>query len=367
MKYLIDTTLRDGEQMAGIGLTGKERIAIAGMIAQTGIAEMELGIPVMGSTEVENINDIVREYAGLCRFSVWCRCCEDDLKAARNCKVEAVHLSLPVSKLHMQIVEMPAEIILNKITSFVKKAKYDFEFVSLGFQDVARADEDFIIQCIFRAKEVGVNRVRLADTVGLLEPFRTFEIFSRLASRVHGVDLGFHAHNDLGLATANTIAAIRGGARCADVTVNGIGERAGNAALEEVAVGLKKLHHLDCGVELKKLKKLSESVERMSRVTLPVNKPIVGKNVFAHESGVHVNAMLCDKRSYEPLSPEEVGNVRSIVIGRHSGSSSVIHYFRQRGIFLTRAEAKDVLHRAQQMSLTGNIPLENCLEEIASM
>ena len=366
MKYLIDTTLRDGEQMAGIGLTGKERIAIAGMIAQTGIAEMEIGIPVMGDSEIENINDIVREYAGLSRFTVWCRCCENDLDAARRCNVGAIHISLPVSQLHMQIVEMPAEIVLNKITAFVQQVKKEFEFVSLGFQDVARADEEFIIQCIFRAKEAGVNRVRLADTVGLLEPFRTFEIFSRLASRVHGLDLGFHAHNDLGLATANTIAAIRGGARCADVTVNGIGERAGNAALEEVAVGLKKLHHIDCGIALKKLKKLSESVGKISRVALPVNKPIVGKNVFAHESGVHVNAMLCDKRSYEPLSPEEVGNVRSIVIGRHSGSSSVIHYFRQRGILLTRAEAKEVLHQAREMSLSGNISLESCLEVIAS-
>ncbi len=366
MKYLIDTTLRDGEQMAGVSFSHKQRIAIAGIIAHSGIAEMELGIPAMGSAEIENINDIVREHAGSCRFSVWCRACENDIKAAALCNVDAVHLSLPVSKLHMQIMEMPSELVLSKITGYVRQAKQFFPYVSVGFQDVARADEDFIIQCIFCAKEAGADRVRLADTVGLLEPFKTFEIFSRLASRVYGIDIGFHGHNDMGLATANTIAAIRGGATCADVTVNGLGERAGNASIDEVAVGLRKLHSIDCGISLKKLKRLSEEIEAYSGVRLPVNKPIVGKNVFTHESGVHVNAMLCDKRSYEPLAPEEVGNNRNIVIGRHSGSSSVVHYFRQRGIMLTRAEAKEVLKQAQQMSVSGNMPLQSCLDVIAS-
>lgn len=365
MKYLIDTTLRDGEQMAGVGFSSRDRITLAGMIAQSGITEMEIGIPAMGDAEIENINDIVREHAGDCRFSVWCRASEVDIKAAAKCNVDAIHLSVPVSRLHMQIVEMPAEIVLSKITTMVNLAKKYFEFVSVGFQDVARADEEFIIQCIFCAKEAGANRVRLADTVGLLEPFRTFELFSRLASRVYGIELAFHAHNDMGLATANTLAAIRGGATCADVTVNGIGERAGNAPLDEVAVGLKKLHSIDCNISLKKLKKLAEYVQQISGINLPVNKPLVGKNVFSHESGVHVNAMLCDKRAYEPMNPEDVGNIRSIVVGRHSGSSSVVHFFRERGILLTRSEAREVLSKAKLMSRTGNISLENCLEVIA--
>ncbi len=365
MKYLIDTTLRDGEQMAGVAFTPRQRITLAGMIAQSGVAEMEIGIPAMGEAEIENINDIVREHAGSCRFTVWARACETDLAAALRCKVEAIHLSVPVSQLHMQIVEMPKKVVLDKIATYVQRAKKEFAFVSVGLQDVARADNDFIINCITCAKEAGADRVRLADTVGLLDPFRTFEIFSRIASRVYAIELGFHAHNDLGLATANTLAAIRGGATCADVTVNGLGERAGNAPLAEVVVGLKKLHSIDCNISCKRLKLLSAAVEEMSGVALPVNKPLVGKNVFAHESGVHVNAMLCDKRAYEPFAPEEIGNTRSIVVGRHSGSSSVVHYFRQRGILLTRSQARDILALAQQKAVQEDKPLWRCLDELS--
>ncbi len=365
MKYLIDTTLRDGEQMAGVAFSQKDRLEIAGMIAQSGVGEMEIGIPAMGMSEVENINNISREAAGLCRFSVWCRACDIDFDYAEECNVDAIHISVPVSTLHMQVMEMPSEIVLTKINNYVRRAKAGFTYVSVGFQDIARADENFILNCIACAKAAGADRVRLADTVGLLEPLRAYEIFKTISEKIHGIELAFHGHNDMGLATANTIAALKGGANCADVTVNGIGERAGNASLDEVAVSLKKLYDIDAGIDLRNLKKLSEGIEKFSGVSVPLNKPIVGKNVFSHESGVHVNAMLCDKRTYEPIAPEEVGNNRNIIIGRHSGSSSVVHYFRKRGILLTRSEAKALLLKAQEMSRLDNLPLENCLNVIA--
>lgn len=367
MKYLIDTTLRDGEQMAGVGFSKNQRLEIAAMIAQSGIAEMEIGIPAMGDSEVESINDIAREISGLCRLSVWCRACDHDLAQAQKCNVDAIHISVPVSGLHMQVMEMPPEIVLTRINNYVRKAREGFEFVSVGFQDVARADMEFIRNCIVCSKSAGADRVRLADTVGLLDPFKTHELFSYYASCAEGIELAFHAHDDMGMSTANTLAALKGGATCADVTVNGIGERAGNAAFEEVVVALKKLYNIDCGVDLRSLKRISDCVEQISGVALPVNKSIVGKNVFAHESGVHVNAMLCDKRTYEPLAPEEVGNLRSIVIGRHSGSSSVVHYFRQKGILLTRSEAKAFLEKAQVMSRDEHKPLEHCLEVVAGI
>ena len=364
MTYLIDTTLRDGEQMVGIDFSPNEKIALAGIIARSGVKEMEIGIPAMGQDEIDNINLIAREHARYSRFAVWCRARNEDLKAATKCRVEAIHISVPSSKLHMQIIEMPSQIVLKKIQNYVKKAKEIFNFVSIGLQDVARADEQFLFECIQCAEDAGANRVRLADTIGIMEPFKIFELFSNFIAKVKKIELAFHAHNDLGLATANSIAAIKAGATSVDVTVNGIGERAGNAALAEVATSLVKLYNIKCGISLHKLKEISRSTEIISRIKVPVKSPIVGKNVFTHESGIHVNAMLCDQRTYEPLDPVKVGNTRSIVLGKHSGSTAVRHYFFKRGIRLTREQAKKLLIQAKEMSKLENKPLQQCLEKL---
>lgn len=202
--------------------------------------------------------------------------------------------------------------------------------VAVGCEDASRADRDHLARVIKTAARAGASRVRLADTVGVLDPFSTFELVAQLAAE-SPVDLEFHAHNDLGLATANTLAAIRAGARHASVNVLGLGERAGNAALEEVAAALAVLQHADTGIDLTALPALAAKVAQASRRPTAATKPIVGADVFAHESGIHVAGLLKDPRTYQSLDPALVGRCRRIVIGKHSGVTAIAHVLSESG------------------------------------
>jgi homocitrate synthase NifV len=231
----------------------------------------------------------------------------------------------------------------------------------VGAQDASRADPSLLVRSARAAQAAGVHRFRLADTVGVWTPLQVHATVSSLRGNVPALPLGFHAHNDLGMATANTLAAIEAGARSVDVTVNGLGERAGNAPLEEVAVALKKCLRRPAGVDLSRLVALSRLVSTAAGIAVPATKPVVGEGVFRHESGIHVRGLLEDSRSYEAFSPQEVGAApSSIALGKHSGTAAVRHVLASQGITISPDEAVALLaairSRAEHCKSQGGVP-----------
>lgn len=320
--FLNDTTLRDGEQAPGVAFTTTEKLEIAESLAAAGVTEIEIGTPVMGADEIETIRAVVARRLPV-RLMAWCRMTSLDLDAAIESGVHAVNLSLPASDI--QLAAKPGldkAGALQVIEHMVRRAAAAGFFVAVGCEDASRANRDHLARVIETAARAGASRVRLADTVGVLDPFSTFELVAQLVAQ-SPIDLEFHAHNDLGLAAANTLAAIRAGARHASVTVLGLGERAGNAALEEVAAAMAVLDGADTGIELTALPDLAAQVAWAARRQTAAIKPVVGADVFTHESGIHVAGLLKDSRTYQGLDPALVGRCRRIVIGKHSGATAI--------------------------------------------
>lgn len=348
MALINDTTLRDGEQAPYVSFKLEEKLKIAQLLYEAGADELEVGIPAMGLKEQEELKEIVNLKLPIPIMS-WNRATMEDLEASLKCNVQAVDLSIPVSKILIDIkYKSNIDKLFRNLEEVIIAAKKENLFVCIGGEDASRADNELLKEIMDFAQALGANRFRYCDTVGILTPHKTYENISYLTS-VNNLDIEIHTHNDFGMATANSISAIEAGAKSANTTVIGLGERAGNASFEQVLMSLKHQFQEKRNINADKLRELVRTVSRAANKPIDANSPIVGKHIFSHESGIHVNGMIKSKNAYEAFSPGVVGLNRYFPIGKHSGSATLLYHLNALGITPSKAEVQSLLPKVRDM------------------
>jgi homocitrate synthase NifV len=328
--YIDDTTLRDGEQTAGVVFANEEKINIAKMLAKLGVHQIEAGIPAMGGDEKEAIRHIVD--LGLpCSILGWNRAVVGDVKHSLDCGVDAVALSISASDIHIEHKLMKdRQWVLDSVKESTEFAKSHNLYVSVNAEDASRANPEFLTEFARTAKAAGADRVRYCDTVGILDPFETYKRVKVLVDEA-GIPIEMHTHNDFGMSTANAIAGLKAGATYVNTTVNGLGERAGNASMEELVMALQYSEGVNLSIRTSLFRDLSEYVAVASGRTLPAWKTVVGSGLFVYESEGRASGAVRDPMTYEVFLPGEVGLMRRFNVGKYSGPSVIRHKLREYG------------------------------------
>jgi homocitrate synthase NifV len=347
---LEDTTLRDGEQAPGIAFSKAAKLEILDALIALGVRWIEVGIPAMGGEELDTLRASLerREQANLV---AWNRGRVEDVQQSLDLGFRHIHIGLPSSAIHLaNSVGKDRAWLLEQAVALVKRVKDAGAFVSISAEDVGRTDTGFLQEYAGRVAQAGADRLRLSDTIGMLDPAGYARVVRDVA-RASAIPTQCHCHNDFGLAVANTLAGLEAGASWFHVCVNGMGERAGMPDLATMAMSLRHFHQVDLGLDLGRLKQLSELVARHTRTPLQPWYPVVGDNVFSHESGIHSNGMLKDARTFEPFPPEQVGGQRRIVIGKHSGKAGIRHVLAVAGEAIDDAVLDDCLVRVRRAAI----------------
>lgn len=349
---IFDTTLRDGEQTPRIAFSLDEKLEIAKKLDELGVDIIEAGSATVSRGERRAISRISKEDLDADIFS-FCRGLKSDIDHALGCDVEGIHLVIPVSDLHIgKKLNKTRDDIIHITGRLTRYAVDHGLMVEISGEDSTRADRDFVREMFSTAIEEGAERACICDTTGISTPENMYELISDIKADVDA-PLAVHCHDDFGLATANTLAGLRAGAEEAHLTVNGIGERGGNAALEEVVVALFELYGYETDIQPKNIYEVSKLVERYSASPIPDSKAIVGKNAFTHEAGIHVNGIMKDPSTYEPIDPERIGRKRRFVIGKHSGKHAIEKKLMEKGIRADEKEIDKILQRIKDIGDTG--------------
>ena len=361
---VLDTTLRDGEQTPGISLTASEKLRIATKLDEIGVNIIEAGSAITSSGEREAIKEITSEGFN-CEIASFARAVRLDIDFALECDVDSVHLVVPTSALHIEHkLKKTKEEVLSQAIDACEYAVDHGLIVELSAEDATRSDMDFLKKIYKEGVSVGAKRICACDTVGMLTPEKSQEFYFQLSEI--GVPLSVHCHNDFGLAVANTLSALRAGATQFHSTVNGIGERAGNASLEEIIVSLNTLYDdYETDINIQELYSTSKLVARLTGVYLQPNKAIVGENAFAHESGIHADGVMKNAATYEPITPELVGHKRKFVMGKHIGSKGLKNKLEELGIKTKKDQLDEIFTRVKSLGDMGKCVTDVDLQAIA--
>ena len=350
---IFDTTLRDGEQAPGIALSPEDKVRIAIALDDLGVDIIEAGFAASGETERKIISELARSdlNAKVCSLA---RAVRSDIDAVIDTGAGMVHTFIATSDLHMKYkLKMTQEQVKAKAVEVVEYAKAHGMEVQFSCEDATRSDLGFMKDILTSVQDAGVDSVNIPDTVGVIMPRAMNYLIGELRGALK-VPISVHCHDDMGLAVANSIAAIDAGATICHVCMNGIGERAGNAALEEVAVNLFANYGIQT-VDLSKIGQTSKLVERVTGFSISGNKSIVGRNAFAHESGIHVHGVMSNSLTYEPFLPELVGADRAIVIGKHSGAHSVQGRLDVLGVKFPEENMSELLAMVKKIAIGGKM------------
>ena len=351
---ILDTTLRDGEQTPGVSLTAEDKMEIARQLSKLGVDIIEAGFPSSSEGEKKIVKDIAK--AGLtseiCALS---RATKDDIDAAIDCDVDIIHVFIPTSPVQMQYAVnlTPDQVLTAAVDSIehVKKHGLKCEFSPM---DATRTELPFLKQICKAAQNAGMDSLNVPDTVGIMIPKTITKLIEELKTSVT-VPISIHCHDDFGMAVANSLAAVEAGATQVHVAVNGLGERAGNASLEEVVMALHLIYNYKTGINTRLLYSTSRMVASLTGITVQANKAIVGENAFAHESGIHTRGVTEKPLTFEPINPELVGRTRKLVAGKLAGTRGIKAELEEIGIHPTEEQLKEIVHRVKDLGEKGKM------------
>lgn len=349
---IYDTTLRDGEQTPGVTITTDEKIVVAEKLDKLGVDVIELGFPAASPGEQRTFKEAAKmgfdsQISGLARALTV------DIDKAIDSDAEYIHTFIGTSPLHREYkLKMSKEQILEKAVSAVEYIKDHGLTAEFSCEDATRTELDYLLEVFGAVQDAKVDKINVPDTVGVTIPSRMNELITNINEVIH-VPISVHCHNDFGLAVANSLAAIEAGARQAQCTINGLGERAGNASLEEIVMTLKKAYNINTNINTELLVNTSETVSRISGVKMPPNKAIVGENAFAHEAGIHVQGVLENSNTYEAFYPEEVGHKRRIVLGKLTGANAIKSKLEEYNINLDDEQFNELFSKVKAMGDSG--------------
>ena len=349
---IFDTTLRDGEQSPGVSITPEQKLQIAIKLDRLGVDAIEAGFPIVSHGEVQAIRNIKKSglNAEICGLA---RTLSSDIDLVIDCDLSYVHTFIATSDIHMQYkLKMAPEEVIQKAVNAVEYAKSHGLQVEFSAEDATRSDLTFLTKVFRAVGEAGADRIDIPDTVGYATP----EFISNLVGMIKeqiSVPISLHCHNDFGLAVANSIAGINAGATCAHVTVNGLGERAGNASLEEFVMALQCLYKKEHNINTKLLYETSKSVSNIMGIAVQANKAIIGENAFGHESGIHTHGILNNPLTYEPIDPEMVGRKRWLQAGKHAGAHGIRAMLEDFGIECTDEQLHKIVEKQKNLADKG--------------
>lgn len=351
---LHDETLRDGEQTVGVSFSPEVKIEMARRLIGAGVRYLNLGFPAVSETEQEVARTIAAEARQLEGLSCLARAKKEDIRVVADCGIPLVGLFIATSDIHLRHkLRISEEDAYRQIVDQVQFARSAGLRVRFAFEDATRTPLDRIKRFATGALEAGASQVGLCDTCGVLTPLTAHRFVAAMAEEIGGETIALHFHNDLGMATANTLVALAAGARMAQTSVSGIGERAGNACMEELVVALRVKYGIDLGIDLTQIRSLAERVRELVGFPTVPNEPIVGDYAFAHESGIHVAGLMRDAANYEPFPPSLVGAEHSVWFGKHAGLSNIRFVAQRHGLEVSDDTAQDILQQTKRRAIAG--------------